>query len=915
MTSPRARVLPSLLLSVCALATGTLIACSSEDPTPPAQTCAYHEDCAGGGVCFRGQCYGTATCFDRGQCTQVPVCEGGRCICPDEVRRCLPVCTYDDECSADGQCLNGVCTPYGPQFLAPAPGGGAKKPLEVGIGQVYLDFPVGVSLAAYGNRRGPNTPYQGSLGGSNGWFDRPDVRALAFDDGEELFVLLRLPLGWTTDEMLTETALKVQQRTGLNLLNRIVTSATHSHSEPARWWHLVVGLNFGIFGYDEFNYEIFDRVTTSFADAVVMALETRAPARFGWTVIDDFDPTGNIHHDRRERNNGLPGYRQVDDRLFILRVDDMSGAPVAVLAHLGLHGTLFSNDNPIITGDAPGGIEEELTRLASAKYQREVLGIFLQGNAGDVSPAGGPYGHTLLEQLQRIGVETWKLIEPKLDAIETKSDIEVDVVTGRVPIGHDVLYGPGEFRDKNVTCEDTPDYFRYGAFQCTEGYLDDEDPATMFTDGDLKCVFGVECLTTGYPVPQFQKTVLSVARLGDLLLPTMPGEPLSEFGLQVAERVKAAVPGVRDAFVLGYSQDHHFYLTTEADFLQGGYEPSRAIWGWKMAPYFADKSVELAQELTKPAAERAWDNGNLKPMSWPVSEEDRVRVAPTETAGDPAGVKTDVPERVERLEVVTFAWNGGHPGIDQPRITLEREDGTGSGFVDVERPGGWAYNDASFEMLVRYDGKCTKRNCQDHAWRVEWEDTREFPAGRYRFRAEGHALKGGQVVEYTARSRTFTLAPSRKLSVYGLDLAADGIEGRVVEPRRVAFEADGDQQVATPIGHLLRSSVVPAAVGVPLPMGLELEATGTVRNPAGTEAPIRGRATVTAMADEPRQIVARIDAAGLPQVQATRPYATSHFRLALPAISAGASGAYLVRLTLTDPSGNSGTVTATVSKP
>ena len=73
--------------------------------------------------------------------------------------------------------------------------------------------------------------------------------------------------------------------------------------------------------------------------------------------------------------------------------------------------------------------------------------------------------------------------------------------------------------------------------------------------------------------------------------------------------------------------------------------------------------------------------------------------------------------------------------------------------------------------------------------------------------------------------------------------------------------------------------------------------------------------SLTAMADEPRQIVARIDAAGLPQVQATRPYATSHFRLALPAISAGASGAYLVRLTLTDPSGNSGTVTATVSKP
>ncbi|MCC7382348.1 MAG: hypothetical protein IT384_10985 [Deltaproteobacteria bacterium] len=889
-----------------------LASCSKDVAPPPEGTpCGYHEDCPNGGVCFRGQCAGSATCFDRSQCANVPVCEGQRCICPEGIDRCLPVCVYDDDCSADGQCLNGVCTRYEPQFLAPTPSGNTKKPLEVGLGRVDLDFPVGVSLAAFGARQGPNTPYQASLGGSNGWFDRPDVRAIAFDDGEELFVLLRIPMGWSTDEMATATALKVQERTGLNLANRILSSASHSHSAPARFWHLAVGLNLGLFGYDEFSYEIFDRLTSSFADAVVMALESRAPARFGWTLINDFDPDEVIHQDRRPRNDGL-SVVQRDDRLFVLRIDDAGGEPIAVVANLGIHGTVFGQKNPMITGDAPGGIEVELTRLASAKYGRQVLGVFVQGNAGDIRPSGSPFGHSDLELLQRIGRLTWERIEPALESIETTNEVKVDIMTGRIPLGHSVLYGEGSFWDKNVVCEDTPNYFRYGAFKCVDGYLEDEDAATKFSDGDLKCVFGLECLSGGYGVPQFQKTVLTVARLGDLLLPSMPGEPLSSFGLDVAARTTAVVPGIREALVVGYSQDHHFYLALEEDWLQGGYEPSMDIWGYRMAPYFADKSVELARELAKPAAERSWDNGNLKPMSWPLTDADRARVPPTETTGDPAGVKTDVPERVERLELVTFAWSGGHPGVDQPHITLEREQG--GSFVAAQHPGGWRYDDSTFEMRVHYDGRCTKRNCDEHAWRVEWEDLRDFPLGRYRLRAEGRAFKGGSVVPYTAYSRAFEITPSTKLEVFGLEAAGDGVDGRVVDPRRVRFEPDGDRQVAKPIGHLLRSMVVPAELGTPLAVGTALELRGTVRAPGGAETPISGASSVSAMSDEPRQVVASLDSSGHALMQATGPVATSRFHFALPAIASGPAGSYLVRLTVTDALGNLGTVTATVSK-
>ena len=111
---------------------------------------------------------------------------------------------------------------------------------------------------------------------------------------------------------------------------------------------------------------------------------------------------------------------------------------------------------------------------------------------------------------------------------------------GWVVMSHDALgYTGHEFHDVNVVCDDTPDYFRYGAFQCVDGHFHDSDPATKYEDGVLDCVFSVECLTSGFPVPNFQKTHLAVLRIGDLAIDTLPGEPVSKLGMTTAARTKA----------------------------------------------------------------------------------------------------------------------------------------------------------------------------------------------------------------------------------------------------------------------------------------------------------------------------------------------------------------------------------------
>ncbi|MCB9645210.1 MAG: hypothetical protein H6730_01220 [Deltaproteobacteria bacterium] len=905
-----ARLLMSGLLGLVVGAT----ACSGEDapPDPPKDECGYHDECPTGQVCYEGACYATASCVERRNCRTVPVCEGDKCFCNEDTNRCLPACVLDDDCPADGHCLDGVCERYPVDATGWMPAtGDARGQLQVGLARVALDFPMGVSLAGYGSRLGPRTPYQDSLGGSHSWFDRPEVRAAAFDDGKELFVLLRTPTCWSTDFLLARTAEKVALRTGIDVRDRIVQSAPHSHAQPARYWHLVVGLGFGFFGYGEFSGEVFERMTDSFADAVELALADRQPARFGYTVLDDFDPENRIHRDRRGENDNLPGYLKKDDRMVVMRVDDLNGEPRAVFTNFGMHGTIFDFDSPVVTGDAGGGVEVELTHAASKKYGRPVLGFYIQGNAGDISPSGDDHQHNNYEQLQVVGRRAWAVIEPALDGIQTSAEVPVGLVTGRIPISHDILgYGEGAFYDSDVSCEATPDYFRYGAFQCVEGRPEDSDPATKFTDGDLNCVFSVECLTGGHPIPQFQKTVISVLRLGKLAFTTMPGEPLSNFGRDAAEMVQAVLPDVDDTAVIGYSQDHHFYLLNEDDWLQGGYEPSRDIWGWRLGPYLQENAVKLARELAKEPEARVIDNRNLKPMYWPLTDEELARV-PFTASPDPSEIRVDVPETVERLGQVRFVWQGGHPGADLPRVSLEREEG--GQFVPVARPGGWAYDDAGFEMMVTYQGSCNRSQCDDHQWQVRWQEGRDFPAGRYRLAVEGKAFDGAVVSDYTVTSRAFELVPSAHLVVEEVTASGGALAGVVLDPPQVALTPDGDGMKAEDDALVLRSEAVPSRLGAPLAAGTTVTASGRLVARGGAETPVTGSAQVT-VADALRRRLVGTDASGSPRYEDERTRPTSRFSVTVPGLDALPAGDYWLELSLTDPDGNSGTFTATVTR-
>lgn len=252
-----------------------------------------------------------------------------------------------------------------------------------------------------------------------------------------------------------------------------------------------------------------------------------------------------------------------------------------------------------------------------------------------------------------------------------------------------------------------------------------------------------------------------------------------------------------------------------------------------------------------------------------------------------------------------------HPGLDLPHVVLEREGP--SGFAPVTRPGGLPYDDSGFETIVRYEGTCSRSNCNMHRWRLRWQEQRNFPVGRYRFRVEGRAWKGGAQVDYQTQSRVFEVVPSRRLELYGLELTAGGLVGRISDPPEVELVEKDGALITRRSAFLLRSLDTPSEIGAALPEGARLSVTGRVRMPSGAEEALAGNVDLVQQTELRRRLVGK-DAQGQRLWEDERSRPASRFTLSDPALNGGPAGDYWVELTLTDSEGNSGTVTATVTR-
>jgi hypothetical protein len=679
--------------------------------------------------------------------------------------------------------------------------------LYAGAASGYLDVPIGISLGGFAARIGFKTAYNRLMGGSRGFLDRPNVKAVALRRGDAYIVFAKASMMGVTESLRTQIVNQVLAQTGVDLDRSLILNANHSHSGPARW--MPVPDLMGLVGVDVYSQEIVDRIAGSLTGAIVEAINGLEPARIGFGYREQFDPLDQLTGDRRCYNG--PGDFK-EDRLWVGQVENDQGDTMAVLVGMAMHGVVFGYGAFDLTGDAPDGVE----RAIEEGYDYPITAMYLQGSAGDVVPKmWSPQGHRRLQVIESIGARVANVVRQVQRGIVTDDAPELSIITRRYVSDRETLgYLPGEFGHYNMDGE----FIEYerGAMECgvlaskAEGSVSDCDaPETTLVDGYLGCLLDLAWPIVGDYADSFLQQPITVAQIGDQYFFTAPGEITSHLAVDIRTSMADAlnVP-FENVNTIGYAQNYIFYILQDWDWWQGGGETAGSLFGPRYGPWLQKEVNWLAGFLR---------DGQTPPADDPAPY---LYARPTEAvpieASEQLGVVQIQPEPVvDRFYSVKFAWHGGHAGVDSFTVMLQRNEG--GSFVDVLRHNGTPYDEKGWEMIVdlypepNYRAEASLA-ARDFLYKLDWETSYDDPTGELRFKVVGRAKTDAGIVDYEVYSDPFELLPVDNVSVLELDAAALGdvlhIEALAAYPpdplgaRRIRSPlAGGNQPAIVTSGH------------------------------------------------------------------------------------------------------------------
>lgn len=658
---------------------------------------------------------------------------------------------------------------------------------------------------------------------SRGYYDSLMTKAIAMSRDGQTLVFVKLDTVGMLDELSVAVAAEVKTRTGIDLGNGLVMSATHTHDGPGAIGNLSIKYFWA--ALDLYHPDLFAQVASSVADVVVKALENRVPARFGYTegleqgrgegsYLNSFRRSRDIYTEERVAEQEL-----LRRRIGVFRIDQVNetGAPLrplAVMVNYAAHGIVFDVENLFFSGDCLGGLE----RSVEARFETPVVAMLVQGATGDVSPRAD--GDPKRQRIERFG----ELIAPQILDLWNKvpsftTTPALKVLDQRVVLSRETLgYSGSEYP------------YPWGAVQCniqpdTEFCI----PAIPPGAADL-ADNGVAENDAFVP----QDTRVGVVQLGDAVLLLQPGEPLTEYGLRLLE----ASPFPRSqTFIWGYSLDHVGYILPDLkdDWLIGGTEGTTTFWGWKQGGLLLARTAALLQALKDgtppPAHEFEVAYTDLLPA-----------VAPVPLPSIQAGSVVQQPASLARFETTQLRFEGGDPVIDLPVVTLEEK--VGERWQPIRRGDGRAvrpYYEHWLEYLLT-SGR--------HVWTVRFEPSRDFPLGEYRFQISGVAQLGPGAAPYELASEPFTVREAETLLVENLsrngDLLSATLSYTAVPDNYRNIEPQGDTDQPAPVREgrvYFRSGEVLAVAATPQKVEQiegRIHATYQVRLPAQGNDSARG---------------------------------------------------------------------------
>lgn len=379
---------------------------------------------------------------------------------------------------------------------------------RAGFAQVDITPTAPVPLWGYGKEHRPENV-------STGVHDPLFAKALVFEADESRVAFVGLDLGRAPFEpMVRRIQTRVRQRAGID---HVLFVASHTHHGPALELVPVAGAPEPALDNAFAYYADLERKLTGVIEGAAANLET---AHLGWE-------RGKTQINRNSHTEEEP--IPLDDELFVMRVDGLSGKPIALLVNMAAHPTNHPHGNNQFSADFPG------VMMTAVEAETGVPCLFLQGAAGDVQCDVDDSQWGKVDQMEAPGIALAAEVLALHRKVQTAAPLHPDVRgmenTFSFPLRLD------------LTDEATSDAMRAG-----------------FGDALYESYRGK--YAEGVMHPKLTTVLLN----GELAFVGGSGEFFCDHGLQL----KAGVKEVKTLF-LGYCNGHDMYFPTERAIAQGGY--------------------------------------------------------------------------------------------------------------------------------------------------------------------------------------------------------------------------------------------------------------------------------------------------------------------------------------------------------
>jgi neutral ceramidase len=350
---------------------------------------------------------------------------------------------------------------------------------------------------------------------SQGVRDPLFAKALVLEAGANRLALVGLDLGrGPTEPMMANIRRAVKEASGIEHLMLV---GSHTHHGPVIELKDEPGKGKGVYD-DAVAYTV--ELEKKLIDVINEAATTLQDARIGWGSED-------VPWNRNRQTKIEP--KPVDPELAVVRVDDASGKPIAILVNFAAHPTNLEGADLRFSAEYPG----EMMNTVEAAMGTNCL--FMQGAAGDLSCNKGElntieaFGKAMGEKVVAIaqGIQTEAPAEPSIQRIEDDFAFPSRV----------------DFTDPNVL-----ELYKKAFFPELMALLDE------FHDNTVR--------------PHLT-TVLVNKKLA---LVGGSGEFFCSHSLRLKERAR----GVKTLF-FGYCNGHHMYFPTIEATAEGGYGCDPAV--------------------------------------------------------------------------------------------------------------------------------------------------------------------------------------------------------------------------------------------------------------------------------------------------------------------------------------------------